>query len=73
MEKWDIYNLLCFWLASNSRVGKSNKIRKVVTYVLLSNSLKMNQHVKTVEHTYEAFGKGNIPNIIGFLADDVAW
>ncbi len=33
----------------------------------------MNQHVEIVKRIYEAFGKGDIPTIIGFLADDVAW
>lgn len=33
----------------------------------------MNQHVATIHRIYEAFGKGDIPAVISYLADDVAW
>ena len=30
-------------------------------------------HVDTVQKVYDAFGKGNVPAILGHLADDVEW
>lgn len=33
----------------------------------------MNENSVTVSAIYEAFGKGDIPSILEFLADDVAW
>ena len=33
----------------------------------------MSKHIETVSKIYEAFGKGDIPTIISFLADDVRW
>ena len=30
-------------------------------------------HVKTVQSIYEAFGRGDVPTILGFLADNVEW
>jgi ketosteroid isomerase-like protein len=30
-------------------------------------------HIKTVQRIYEAFGKGDIPAILGCLADNVEW
>lgn len=30
-------------------------------------------HVKTVQTIYEAFGRGDVPTILGHLADDVEW
>ncbi len=33
----------------------------------------MNDHLATVGKIYEAFGKGDIPTILGYMADDVQW
>jgi ketosteroid isomerase-like protein len=33
----------------------------------------MGQNATTVEGAYAAFGKGDIPGVIGMLADDVDW
>ena len=33
----------------------------------------MNNHVETVQSIYEAFGKGDIPTIMNYLADHVQW
>lgn len=33
----------------------------------------MSDNLKTVSAIYEAFGRGDIPTILDFLADDVAW
>jgi ketosteroid isomerase-like protein len=30
-------------------------------------------HVKTVQSIYEAFGKGDVPTILGHLAENVEW
>ena len=30
-------------------------------------------HVTTVQQIYEAFGRGDVPAILGHLADDVSW
>jgi uncharacterized protein len=30
-------------------------------------------HVMTVQQIYEAFGRGDVPAILGHLADDVSW
>jgi len=30
-------------------------------------------HVTTVQQIYEAFGRGDVPAILGYLADDVSW
>ena len=31
------------------------------------------QNVQTVQAIYEAFGRGDVPAILGHLADDIAW
>ncbi len=33
----------------------------------------MGKHIETTSKIYEAFGKGDIPAIISYLADDVRW
>jgi uncharacterized protein len=33
----------------------------------------MSKHLETVQAIYAAFGRGDIPAILGHLADDVAW
>ena len=33
----------------------------------------MNDNLATISAIYEAFGKGDIPTILGHLADDVRW
>ena len=33
----------------------------------------MNDNLATMGAIYEAFGKGDIPTILGHLADDVRW
>jgi len=33
----------------------------------------MSKHIETVSKIYEAFGKGDIPSIISYLADEVRW
>jgi ketosteroid isomerase-like protein len=33
----------------------------------------MNDHLSTVGKIYEAFGRGDIPTILGHIADDVQW
>ncbi len=33
----------------------------------------MNDHLSTVMKIYEAFGKGDVPIILGHMADDVQW
>lgn len=33
----------------------------------------MSNHLATVGAIYEAFGKGDIPTILGYMADDVRW
>ena len=30
-------------------------------------------HVKTVQSIYDAFGKGDVPTILGHLAENVEW
>ncbi len=31
------------------------------------------QHISTVQSVYEAFGRGDVPAILGMLSDDVRW
>jgi hypothetical protein len=33
----------------------------------------MSNHLATISAIYEAFGKGDIPTILGYVADDVRW
>ncbi|BCX04967.1 MAG: hypothetical protein KatS3mg053_2905 [Candidatus Roseilinea sp.] len=33
----------------------------------------MNDNLSTIVKIYEAFGKGDVPTILGYMADDVQW